>query len=359
MSFLILDNSRKSSAALKSQLSSLIERPVHLFSNLGELKEAFRKSLPIPEVVLLDQDDDEFGGSRSIQEWIEIQRAPETAQLLQSSAWIVMGTAPIPSSVIFADVYLRKPVYPKKLGRALLRSYESAQRRKVSLGYLSRISPSGLLRQLPRTSTFWKSLVRLDSEKFHPSSTIELGAVFIFPEGLTEAELQLLKRIKRLPVSNRSLLIGVGKSPAQTHFLRTIADYFIPEEPDWELILERLERRRSHRLESDLRLKRLAHPFRAQYRSYFGLRRILTQDPWELRARDLLAEYWLKKGRHEDSQSEWVTILDLNPCLPKPYLKLLELNRRPNFELSSEALSWLRQAKAYCPDLREFREIFS
>jgi len=80
------------------------------------------------------------------------------------------------------------------------------------------------------------------------------------------------------------------------------------------------------------------------------LQRILALDPFNSESHIALAEAWIEEKNPKKAVLHELEALKLNPCLPKPYLRLLEILPSSDSSLRTEIA---RAATSYCPHHKE------
>lgn len=346
MGFLIFDTDKQSTQSLRVQLSAMGDRPVRELMDWNAFESLKSKKIPPPEVIFMDQDGDpeRVDGFRH-----------QLDAYQGSSVVVLIGTAKQARHAQRFDTYLQKPVFLRKLEGAVAESYARGQHRRPIVGYIGDFVPSGLVREVGRSKLLWKQLVKIDSASVDPKSLANVGAVFVTAENLTPADLELIARMYKFTSAARITIVGVGKTPEETHTLRSRADYFVDHDGDWESVLESIARSRLNKFRSELHLARakVLIESKSRIRAWLVLRKLLRMDPWNLSARTAYAELLFAAGKLREAASSYHRILKLNPCQPRPYLRLMEIERRIHGKPSEETLA---RARLYCPNLKELQE---
>lgn len=347
MGFLILDTDKWSTDSLKRQLSALADRPVQVATDWSKLGLISRKKTPPPDVIILDQDGDPECVDGFCQEF---------ARLPESSAVIVIGSSRESRALTRHDLYVRKPVYGKRLEHALAKSYSALQLKRSAVGFIGQSVPRGLVRELGGNPDHWRELIKVNGEGSDPHSWAKLGVVFVMPGELNPSDLEVVSRMYKFTSAARITIVGVGTAPEETHSLRTRANYFVDSEGDWKEFLEKLAMTRMQKFYSELLLSR-AKKFLDESRGMEGrytLRKIIRQDPWNLAARSHLAEAYFSAGKFHKAGELYRQSLALNPCQPRPYLRLLEIECKQSGKVCESTLA---KAKLYCPGIVELQGI--
>lgn len=362
MGLLILDTDKKSTASLRLQLSSAyfgelagdrrLNRGIREIANipalLGSLKAAAR-SRSMPDLILVDQD----GDAALVDAFYE-----EIKYGRVSCSVMAIGSARRARYSRVYDTYLRKPVFPTKLVRALDRSYHRNQSRQWMVGCMGPAIPPGLVRAVGKAQKTWKQLVKVEPGMDAEADFNRIGVLFVSPEALSEKDLSWLRGIYRAP--SRCMIVGLGKKSEETHALRNLADYFVSSsvsgtpgmEAEWENAISSIAVARWQRFQSTRLLARAGKcsAKRKYLRASILLRKILIDDPWNLRARFELGEIALERKRYSEAVRHYVRVLKLNPCQPRPYLRLMEIERLVHQRVAPDTLA---RARLYCPKLRQ------
>jgi hypothetical protein len=354
VSFLILDTDKQTTQSLRFQLGKMSSRFVEVGNEATLASLRKRNKVQMPEMIFFDQDGDA----------LQVEAINEELKLGNVNAsLLIMGTAAKPKFSRYFDGYIRKPIFPKKLKRAVVESFARGQQRRSVVGYVGGAVLPGLLRELSRESPLWKQIFKIDLAEMKAVSASSLGVatpiskfgvIFVAPEQLTPAELNWVKKMYKDPSDTRITLVGIGKDPGKTAPIRNCTDFFVREDADWKTVLERLAWYRMNLFRSEVAIDeakaRIArgHFFLAS----ILLKRIFRHDPWNIKARTLLAEIALKRNALKQAKKLYQEILALNPCLPQPYFKIIEIEQKLSGGSSTDTLEL---AKKYCPALHQLQ----
>ena len=345
MGFLIFDTDKQSTESLRVQLNALGDRPVRELMDWNAFSSLKAKRIPPPDVIFFDQDGDP--------ERVEGFRH-ELENYQGTSVVVILGTEPRAKFARKQDSYVRKPIFARKLERSVIESYAVGQQRRSVVGYIGEMIPSGLVREVGRAPKLFRQFLKIDPEKIDAKVLSTLGVIFVMPEGLTEADKELINRLYKITSSSRITIVGVGSTPEETFPLRSRADFFVDRDGDWASILDNIANFRMYRFRSELLLAR-ARTALEEKRVFKGtliLRRLLRHDPWNILAHVLLAENDFAAERFAGAADHYKSILALNPCQPKPHLRLIEIEKRSTGSVQAETSD---RARRYCPNLKELQ----
>jgi tetratricopeptide (TPR) repeat protein len=178
-----------------------------------------------------------------------------------------------------------------------------------------------------------------------------IGAIFLAPKSITDADVQAIGQLKKITSASRISLICTSKKAEEIGKLRNFCDYYLPEKTDWRKLLDQLALTRLMRLASSLNVdKAKAYLKNGDVkRARKILKETIKIAPLKVEALLLLGECDYLVDDFENAREKYQEALNLNPCLPKPYARLLEIEKGTARE------EVLKNAIDYCPGVSEFR----
>jgi hypothetical protein len=348
MSYLILDTDKQTTHSLRLLLSAISTVPVWDVVNI-EAYMGFSRKHPVPaEIIFMDLEGDP-AKVKSFEEYFMLKRST-------SSALILLGSSPRPNSLLKAERYLQKPVHLGNLKTALVDAQTKTQALRSTVVFYGAKIPGELTREVGRSEKLWKQVLDTASLPDLVNDRTELtqiGAIFISPSQVNEKDVQALSRLKNITSASRISLICLSDRAEEVGKLRNICDYFISPKIDWRAFLDHLAATRLMRLGSALNIDEAK--LYLKNGKIAKAQRILNDTiqfaPLKIEALLLSAECDFSNRELGKACAKYQSILSLNPCLPKPYARLLQIETGPSRQAT------LERAIAYCPGVVEFREV--
>jgi tetratricopeptide (TPR) repeat protein len=353
MSYLILDTDKHSTHALHQQLSGVSNNPIVEVADLGVLKEYKERKRVPPEVIILDLEGDP--------ERVNIFKNQLLEYKAGASALVTLSSDSSQGSILKPERHLRKPVYAKNLKIALVEAQRKSQEKRSDIVYFgdrqSAANPvlSELIREVGRSAQLWLQIIEvpeLQDLMVDKRDLSRIGAFFIQPEKVDESALAAIKQIYRITSANRISLVCLSQAPEKIQKIRQLCDYFVSAQSDWRLFLDQLAQTRLMRLatataidEAKLLMTNGKYPAARK-----TLERLLKSAPLKIEALLQLGDCFFFENKKEEAKRAYRDVLKLNPCLPKPYARMLALSE-DSFKEQIRA-----EAAQYCPDLAAFRK---
>ena len=162
------------------------------------------RRIPPPEVIFLDEDGDP--------EKVASFRA-EIEFTGPSSIVVILGSARKSRLTRTYDTYLQKPIFHRKLEKALMDGHALGQQQHAAVGYIGEGVPAELVREVGRAPELWRGIGRVDTSSTNFRALGRLGVVFVLPGNLSRADLAMIYRLYKYTQAFRITVVGVGKSP--------------------------------------------------------------------------------------------------------------------------------------------------
>jgi hypothetical protein len=346
MSYLILDTDKQTTHSLRLLLSAISTVPVWDAANLGAFA-GFSKKHPVPpEIIFLDLEGDP-AKVKDFEEHIVLQRSP-------SSALILLGSSSQSSSILKAECYLQKPVHLANLKQALIYAQARTQELRSTVIFYGERIPTELIREVGRSEKLWKQILDVPSLPDLVNDRKELtqiGAIFLHPSSINDADIEALNRLKKITSASRISLICLSQKPLEIGKLRNHCDYYIDQPTHWRTFLDQLAQTRLMRLGSSLNVDEAKVHLKAGKLKHAQrvLKETIKFAPLKVEALLLSSECDFLNEDFEKARLKYQGILKLNPCLPKTYARLLQIEKGA----AREAV--LKNAIAYCPGVAEFQ----
>jgi hypothetical protein len=350
MSYLILDTDKQTTHSLRLLLSGISTVPVWDASNIVALNGISKKH-PVPaEIILLDLEGDPTK-VKAFEEHFMLERSP-------SSAFILLGSRSHPSSLLKAERYLQKPVHIENLKQALVEAQARTQALRSTVIFYGDQIPTELTREVGRSEKLWKQILDIQSipELVNDRKELtQIGAIFLDPAKIKDEDVQALLRLKKITSASRISLICLSNQAQEIGKLRNICDYYLSPQlapqVGWREFLDQLAQTRLMRLGSSLNIDE-AKLYMIDEKIKHAQRVIdatIRFAPLKVEALLLSGECDYLNKDFEKARLKYQTVLALNPCLPKPYARLLQI------ETGAARETVLKNAIAYCPGVVEFR----
>jgi tetratricopeptide (TPR) repeat protein len=346
MSYLILDTDKQSTHSLRLLLSAISTVPVWDAVNVDAFA-GFSKKHPVPaEILLLDLDGDP-AKLKAFEEHLMPGRSP-------SSALITLGSNSNPTSLLKADHYLQKPVHIENLKRALVDAQARTQEYRSTLILYGNRIPTELSREVGRSEKLWKQILEIQSLPQLAEDRKELahiGALFLNPTQIQDEDLHALAKLKKITSASRISLICLSNQAEEIGKLRNVCDYYISPQNNWRSFLDQLAKTRLMRLGSSLNIDEVKIYLKdgKTRQAQRVLKETIKAAPLKTEAILLSGECDFINNRFDQARLKYQNALKVNPCLPKPYARLLQI------EKGSARETVLKNARAFCPGVAEFR----
>jgi tetratricopeptide (TPR) repeat protein len=346
MSYLILDTDKQSTHSLRLLLSAISTVPVWDVVNVPAFV-GFSKKHPVPaEILLLDLDGDS-AKVKAFEEYLMPGRSP-------SSALITLGSSSNPSSLLKSDRYLQKPVHIENLRPALVDAQARTQEYRSTLILYGNRIPIELSREVGRSEKLWKQILETQSLLQLVEDRKELahiGALFLNPAQIQDEDVLALVKLKKITSASRISLICLSNQAEEIGKLRNVCDYYISPKTNWRTFLDQLAETRLMRLGSSLNVDEAKIYIKDGKirQAQRVLKETVKIAPLKTEAILLSGECDFLGNRFDQARLKYQSVLTVNPCLPKPYARLLQI------EKGSDREKVLENARAYCPGVAEFR----
>jgi len=348
MSYLILDTNKSSSQSLRFQLSGLSDNAILEVSDLAALSALQKRNRIPPEIIFLDLDGDR-GKVKAFEEYLLLSRS-------SSSALVTFSSSFLKEPALKADCHVRKPIFVRNLKVAVIQAQLSAQEQRSAIIFLGERLPGELIREVGRSPNLWKQLIEVKTMKDFMTNRKELtqvGALFVQPENLNQESIEAITKIQAVTSAAKITLVCLSDDPKLIKPLRLLCDYFLSADSDWKVFLEQLANTRLMRADSKLGLDSAKVEMKSkQYaRALATLDAVLEKAPLKTEALLLSAECSFLTKDFLVAEKKYRSVLKLNPCLPKPYVRLSSLKD------GEERREILKSGALYCPDVKDFQEL--
>jgi hypothetical protein len=246
-------------------------------------------------------------------------------------------------------------VYIGKLRQALVDAQARLQElRSTALFYGNRI-PGSLTREVGRSEKLWKQILEIQSLPDLVNDKNELGkigVIFLDPLRIEDKGVQSLDQLKKITSASRISIVCLSNQSHEIGKLRNRCDYYISEETDWRSFLDRLAETRLMRQDSSLNIDEAKHYLKTGKlkSAQKVLQNTVKLSPLKVEAILLSGECDFLRKDFKRARLKYQAALALNPCLPKPYARLLQI------ETGGDRDVVLNNALAYCPGVIEFRD---
>jgi tetratricopeptide (TPR) repeat protein len=160
-----------------------------------------------------------------------------------------------------------------------------------------------------------------------------------------------LAKLKKITSASRISLICLSNQAEEIGKLRNVCDYYLSPQSSWRTFLDQLAETRLMRLGSSLNVDEAKIYLKdGKIRQ---AKRVLKETikiaPLKTEALLLSGECDFLNNHFDRARLKYQSALTINPCLPKPYARLLQI------EKGSAREEVLKNAQAYCPGVAEFR----
>jgi two-component system chemotaxis response regulator CheY len=259
------------------------------------------------------------------------------------------------------DAFLIKPFRMSALAQAMsaAQAHRASLRRKLVAFCASGSVPERLAAALQSTEAArqWDPLITVrtlsELEQAVRSCAGALGAIVVIPgvpgssaPGGEDAS-AWLAAFGRTPLGGATSVICASRDPAAIFPLRTLCQVFLAPEGDWPGTLARVRRKQESSLDLELRFQELKGWLQAKKPedARRSCERILALDELSSEANSTLGDLLDEQGQKADAIARYWAALECNPCLPKPYIRLLDA-LAPS---SPESARAARLAETHCP----------
>jgi hypothetical protein len=351
MSYLILDTNKSSSQSLRLQLSGISDQVIFEVSDLVGLAVLQKRNRIPPELVFLDLDGD-LEKVKAFEEYLLLSRSA-------TSSLVTFASSSLKDPVLKSDCHVRKPVFIRDLRTAIVKAQATTQEQRSAIIFLGERLPVELLREVGRSPILWKQLIEVKTLKdfmLNRKELAQVGALLVQPDHVSSADIEAIAKIQSVTSAARIALVCLSNDPEQIRSLRLCCDYFVSpekEDTDWKVFLERLATTRLMRADSKLGLDRAKHAMKSKQleQAIRILDAVLEKAPLKTEALLLSAECSYLKKDWVEAKVKYRAVLKLNPCLPKPYVRLFHMTE------GEERREVLKSGVLYCPDVRDFQEL--
>jgi tetratricopeptide (TPR) repeat protein len=348
MSYLILDTNKSSSQSLRLQLSGISDQVVFEVSDLAGLAALQKRNRVPPELILLDLDGDREK-VKAFEEYLLLSRSA-------TSALVTFASSSLKDPVLKSDCHVRKPVFIRDLRAAIVKAQSATQEQRSAIIFLGERLPVELIREVGRSRILWKQLIEVKTLKDFIANRKELaqvGALLVQPGEVSAADIAAIVKVQSVTSAARISLVCLSNDPMQIRSLRLCCDYFVSSDTDWKVFLERLATTRLMRADSKLGLDRAKHAMKAKHfeQAIRIFEAVTEKAPLKTEALLLSAECSFLKKDWVEAKAKYRAVLKLNPCLPKPYVRLSHMTE------GEERREVLKSGVLYCPDVRDFQEM--
>jgi tetratricopeptide (TPR) repeat protein len=324
MSYLILDTDKHSTHSLRVQLSGISLLSSTEAADVSGLASYRKRNKVPPETIFLDLDGD-----------------PNRT----------LSSGPLDDPTLKSDRHLVKPIFMRNLRAAMIEGQARCQETRSALVFFGdRLFPE-LIREVGRSPKLWKQILEVETLQELVADKAELthvGAIFIQPSKIDEKAIAAIRQVYKVTSASRISLVCLSNEPEEIQSLRMVCDYFVSKNQDWRVFLDHLAQTRLMKLAAALGIdqaKREMH-VEAYGKALKTLDQVVEMAPLKTEALLLSAECSFHKKSYEEAEKKYHSVLSLNPCLPKPYARLLQIK-------TGEARQQIReQAGRYCPDVK-------
>jgi two-component system chemotaxis response regulator CheY len=257
------------------------------------------------------------------------------------------------------DGFLIKPFRMNALSQAMqsAQAHRASVRRNVVV--FDEVPSSNVARALssPACAKNWNAPVVASTlgalQEAVASHSRRLGAIVVRPsKPPTPGLAEWLTSFGRTPLGTQTPVLCASRSPEAIFPLRTLCEEFVAEHSDdesWAARLDRLRKRMASSLELELLFQELKAELQQKNASEAQklCRKILALDETNAEAHASLGDQLDGQGKRADAIAHYRKALESNPCLPRPYIRLLESaasasDRKLQAESAEEAV-------VYCP----------
>jgi two-component system chemotaxis response regulator CheY len=341
MAILIVDDETNTRAALRHLLESFAGQPI-LEARDGEEGLRMLKASPARiDMIVADWEMPNLDG-------LELVREIGTVRELDLAPFLLI-TSDLPEGAIEEfratnprlDHYLIKPFRAKALAAAMADAARSRAQARGTLLYVGDRLPEGLAAVLEKRDdkhkarSHWNSCVCVGTATEAAARLGELGAsvgaLLVSAEACSRLDPSWLSSFKKTPLGTATPVVLLSRDPQGLRPLRTLAQLCVDlgrgDVEHWRGLLSGLSRS----LQGAWALERATVALKAlaQKGEHKAARKLFT----DLFSHDeLAAESHLVAGEVceglkdvEDACRHYRRALELNPCLPRPYLRLLTL----------------------------------
>lgn len=237
------------------------------------------------------------------------------------------------------DHCLVKPFRLSGLHKAMVDAYAHRCFDRNRIFFLGENIPSSLVQLMNSGGTdLWSQILVLPSIKETKEFLADLsqkpGVILIEPSQLdswNRNELsELLLAFKKTPLGTMTPLVCLSRNPSETFHFRTICQFFVNLPAlynDWKILLQRLEKQNLLGWELDLLFQKLKVSL--HQKAFDSSRKlawkILNLDENHCDAHSTLGYIFEELGNFSRAIEHYKRALDINPCLLRPYIKLLQL----------------------------------
>jgi tetratricopeptide (TPR) repeat protein len=348
MSYLILDTNKSSSQSLRLQLSGISDQVIFEVSDLAGLAALQKRNRVPPELVFLDLDGDREK-VKAFEEYLLLSRSA-------TSSLVTFASSFLKDPVLKSDCHVRKPVFIRDLRAAIVKAQSATQEQRSAIIFLGERLPVELIREVGRSRILWKQLIEVKTLKDFMANRKELaqvGALLIQPDHVNAGDIEMIAKVQSVTSAARISLVCLSNDPVEIRALRLRSDFFVSSDTDWKVFLERLATTRLMRMDSKLGLDRAKYAMKAKrYEQAIRiLDAVIEKAPFKTEALLLSAECSFLKKDLVEAKAKYRAVLKLNPCLPKPYVRLFHMTE------GEERREVLKSGVLYCPDVRDFQEL--
>lgn len=356
MAILIVDDEASTRRALRELLTHLGHKTILEASNGEEAIKAVEAGPSRIRLIIADLEMPYMDGAQlleSIQELPEVDLAP-----------FVLITSDVPRARLQGiqarsrrlDAFLEKPFRLQALNEAIRR----AQARRASthstvIIYRSSVALEALENENPGASPRRKIVfVSTVAELERQTSLLarELEVLILRPDAKIA---EWLAAFSKTRLGTVTPVICAGREPQEIFPIRTLCQAFLPPDadaPTWVAALESFRARRASAIEIEVLFRRLKA---AQQRRDTGQAQRMAEQVLELvpshpEAHAALGDVQAGHGGALNEQAaiaHYLRALEVNPCQPRPYIRLLELAHALPPGMTHRISS---EASRFCPE---------
>jgi two-component system chemotaxis response regulator CheY len=364
MAILIVDDESQTREALRNLLT-VLRYPVVLDAKNGE--EALRvieaESSRI-RMILSDLEMPYMDGRTLSEKIAEDSKFDLIPFLLITSDLTLAQLAKNQKSPSRIDRFLIKPFRITQLSKHMNEAFVHRKKMRNQLLYIGTEEPSGLIEVLESpVGGIWKKLclVKTPSElesllrSENLRRIIKLGGLIIDPSAFNDSTRgewsEILHGFKKTPLGSTIPFACLSRNPREVFHFRTHAQYFCPKGTrfqDWQSLLLQMEARALSSWEIDLLLQEVRQWNQKQdyTKACKIVEKILKLDPASVEAYSMLADLQEQLSNPSQVISAHQQSIEINPTLPRPYLKLLMNPQRFDQEVLIKIAD---DAILYCP----------
>lgn len=348
MEILIVDDESSTRDALREVLTTLGHKPIIEAKNGEEALKMVDAEKTRIRLIIADWEMPYMDGITFSDKLAERETMDQVPFLLITSDLPASRIAEVKDHHKRIDHSLFKPFRVRMLDEAIKQAYANRVSKRESLLWVGSTRPAGpLLEALSerKERIFFRNVV-VDSQNK------AFSAVLLDLENFS-ADASAIQALKKSPLGSSALWVGLSRDPDKVASFRTICHQFLDSSTfsspsAWGELLEALHRRITNGWEIELlslEAKGLIQQKKAAAAREI-LQKLLKLDPVNAESHAWLADLLIQEGDTANAVLHESEALKINPCLPKPYIKILELLARSDPGKTAEIA---RSAERFCP----------